>query len=937
MKKILLLILFYFVILQLSAQGITLNAKVVDDKGEPMISSYISLKSVDRTERKSGITDENGLFKIEEIQPNTYKIRISYLGYKAHKQTIVIADKNIDLGTVTLAANENELKEVEIKGKVPLAVQKGDTTEYQANAFKTMRDASAEELIEKMPGVVVENGKVQAQGEDVKQVLVDGKPFFGNDPTAALRNLPAEVISTIQVFDQKSDQSNFTGFDDGNTTKTINIVTKKNMRQGEFGKFTAGYGIDQEYKVAGNISLFENDKRISIIGQANNINEQNFSSEDLLGVVGSQSRRGGRGGRGGGGKGGRGRGGRGGGGVSARDFLVEQEGGVSEAAAFGINYSDKWGEKLEVAGSYFYNRSDNLSLEDITQQYIDLEDLNEIYTENNNSQALNLNHRSSMRLNYKFNKRTSLIMRPRISWQGNEGISTTLGKTVIDNDPLNQTANDFISDLAGLDFSNSLLIRHRFETRGKSLSLGLSGGYKNQTGESILQSTNQFLVTNPIVTESLDQLSDLESNGWNSSASLNYTEPLGKGMLMMTYKFSIQEDNSDKETYDYVDNSQDYTLLNTELTNIFSNYTTAHEVGTGYNFRKGNWRGMARVAAQWSALNGEQTFPTGDKIDKKYFNLIPFAMLRYRMNRSKDLRIFYRSNTQMPSIAQLQSVVNNSNPVQLTMGNPDLDQAVQHNVFLKYSTTNTDKATVFYVLLRGGFTQDYIANSTRIIRPNDLVLNDITVQPGAQLTRPVNLSGYWNTSAFVTYGMPVTALKSNLNFNLSTSYSKIPGLIDRVKNFSNNTAMGLGLVFSSNISETVDFTIKTTSNYSIIKNSTLPNNDFNYLNQQSSVKFNWIVGKDWIFRTQFVNQLYAGLGDLDQDYWLWNVSLGRKIFKNKRGEIALKAFDILNQNRSITRNVTEIYVEDLQTNVLDRYVMLMFTYNFRNFDKRTKK
>ena len=191
-----------------------------------------------------------------------------------------------------------------------------------------------------MPGVVIENGEVQAQGEKVQQVLVDGRPFFGNDPSAALKNLPAEVISKIEVFDQKSDQANFTGFDDGETTKTMNIVTKKNMRAGQFGKIQAGYGYEDKYRVGGNFSIFNGDQRISLIGQSNNINIQNFSTEDLLGVVGSGGSRRGRGGRGGGG--------RGGGGGSVNDFLVQQQGGIATTHAIGLNYSDKIGEKLDL-------------------------------------------------------------------------------------------------------------------------------------------------------------------------------------------------------------------------------------------------------------------------------------------------------------------------------------------------------------------------------------------------------------------------------------------------------------------------------------------------------------------------------------------------------------------------------------------------------------
>lgn len=235
-----------------------------------------------------------------------------------------------------------------MESTVPIAQQKGDTTEFNANAVKVLRDATSEDLVSKLPGVTTENGAIKAQGENVTQVLVDGKPFFGNDPTAALRNLPAEVIDKVQIFDQQSDQAQFTGFQDGNTTKTINIVTKKGMNNGQFGKVYSGYGYQDKYQLGGNINVFDGDRRISFIGMSNNINVQNFSVDDILGVMGvpggnfrnAMMMMGGRMmGGGGGGRGG------GGGGGGSMDFLVRPQGGIATTHALGINYSDKWGKK----------------------------------------------------------------------------------------------------------------------------------------------------------------------------------------------------------------------------------------------------------------------------------------------------------------------------------------------------------------------------------------------------------------------------------------------------------------------------------------------------------------------------------------------------------------------------------------------------------------
>lgn len=281
------------------AQTYRISGQIIDQNQQAIAGAHLTLQYPWGETVKTTLSGTQGKFVFEQVEQGGYAILIRYLGYEDVQQEVTIKSTDVQLTPIVLLAGALDLSEVEVTEKIPLAQQLGDTTQYNADAFKTLKDANAEELIEKMPGVVVDNGKVEAQGEEVKEVLVDGRPFFGNDPTAALRNLPAEVISKIQVFDQKSDQAQFSGFDDGETTKTINIITRPNMRSGQFGKVSAAYGHEERYQLEGNASLFDGNRRISIIGQSNNINQQNFATEDLLGVVGSGSRRGRGGFRGG--------------------------------------------------------------------------------------------------------------------------------------------------------------------------------------------------------------------------------------------------------------------------------------------------------------------------------------------------------------------------------------------------------------------------------------------------------------------------------------------------------------------------------------------------------------------------------------------------------------------------------------------------------------
>ncbi|RMG88665.1 MAG: TonB-dependent receptor, partial [Bacteroidetes bacterium] len=265
-----------FVMGNLSAQSFSIQGRILDDQSDtPLEGAHISLMHPWGEIYKTVLSGSDGRFALKGLSKGGYRLRISYIGFEDFEREVTLSGENADLGIIRLKEGV-QLSEVEIKGKIPMAEQRGDTTQYNASAFKTLPDASAEELVEKMPGMVIENGKVQAQGEDVKEVLVDGRPFFGNDPTAALRNLPAEVIDKIQVFDQKSDQANFSGFDDGETSKTLNIITRPNMRNGQFGKVYAGYGWDNKYQGGGNTSIFDGDRRLSFIGQLNNVNQQNF-------------------------------------------------------------------------------------------------------------------------------------------------------------------------------------------------------------------------------------------------------------------------------------------------------------------------------------------------------------------------------------------------------------------------------------------------------------------------------------------------------------------------------------------------------------------------------------------------------------------------------------------------------------------------------------
>ncbi|HKH61854.1 MAG TPA: carboxypeptidase regulatory-like domain-containing protein, partial [Flavitalea sp.] len=352
---------------------------LLQDKTDKLPLSGATIKLTvqnDSTNQRNTISGRDGIFELTELIPQTYVLKITSIGHEIDSQVVVLTDSSKDLGIIAISKQAKLLEEVTIKAATPPVKQKADTLEYSANAFKVNPDANAEDMVKKMPGVTVDKGTVTAQGEQVRKVTIDGREFFGDDATAALRNLPAQVIDKIQVFDRMSDQAQFTGFDDGSATKSLNIVTKADMRNGQFGRLYAGYGTDDRYSAGGNVSFFKGNRRISLVGLSNNINQQNFSTQDLLGVTSSQNRggqgrggggpRGGGGGRGGGGP----RGGGGGfGGGNSDNFLVGQQNGISKTNSFGINFSDLWSKKFEISGSYFFNNNANSNREVSTREY----------------------------------------------------------------------------------------------------------------------------------------------------------------------------------------------------------------------------------------------------------------------------------------------------------------------------------------------------------------------------------------------------------------------------------------------------------------------------------------------------------------------------------------------------------------------------------------
>jgi hypothetical protein len=728
-----------------------------------------------------------------------------------------------------------------------------------------------------------------------------------------------------------SEQSQLTGLDDGNTTKTINITTRPEMRNGIFGRNSAGIGSNDTYSANASINRFKGNSRFTALFQTNNINIQNFSSEDLLGVASgsAQTRRGGGGGnRGGGGQ-------AGGGTDNSGNFLVNNKPGYNTTNALGLNYSNEWGTKLKFQGSYFLNEATNSIVENTFQQYIQSTNTGQAYTETSNSLSKSLNHRAYFRLEYKIDDRNSFVMTPNISVQNTDLNSGYSGVTNLKTKKLNEVVNNNMSTNEAINFSNNLLFRHRFAKIGRSLTFNLNTTFNNREADRLLKSVNNFYGTTPS-SKILNQEAVTTANGWGINSNLYYSEPLSKkSFVFISTSFGYNENQSEKYAYNFSDSQQTYNRLDTLLSNVFNSDYYNYKFGTGYRFISRDLQISTEVRYQNAKLINEQIFPKKYDLDKSFNNVLPSFSIRYNIgNRAKSLRFNYQTQTQQPAIAQLQDVVNNNNPLRLSTGNATLSQEYQHQFSLRYTSTSQTNFSNFVALMSGNIVKANITNSNFIASKDTVIDQNIILKTGSQLSRPINLDGQYSVRGFLSYGFPLKFLKSNINSNFTTNFTRTPGLNNNQLNYSDGQRYSFGLVLSSNISTILDFTISSNTNFSSIQNTLSSSLNNQYFNQNLKIRFNLIIGNGFVFNTDATYYSYSGLStSFNQKYTLWNAAIAKKMFKNQSGEIRLSVFDLLKQNTSIQRNITTNYIEDTQSNVLQQYFMLSFSYNLKKYWK----
>ena len=952
MKRTLLTTLLTLFAAAAFAQRGGVTATVVDaDTGESVVGAVLTLTPVKTPEKKQYFTSAfKGAVSIPSLAYGEYSLSGAFLGYNNLDTTFRVSASKVSLGLLKLKPGV-QIETVVKEAKALRTSQKGDTVSYNAGAFKVVADADVEGLLKKMPGITVTDGTVEAQGETVKKVFVDGKEFFGEDVTTAIKSLPAEAVDRVEVYNKLSDAAEFSGMDDGEGYKALNIVTRPGMRQGQFGKLYAGFGYDADtetedkfkYIAGGNANVFSGDSRISFIGLFNNVNQQNFSFEDILGVSG-----------GGGGR----RGGMG-------NYMVRPQSGVASVNAIGVNYSDTWGKRNQVTfqGSYFFNNT-NTENRSTVEKWYEAPMIPDTLSTNGYSDTKGYNHRFNARLEWKISENQNLMIRPRFSYQSNDPWSRTTGwqyGAPADGGSGYSRTDNFSDALRhGYNVGTSAVYRAKLGKNGRTITLDGSFSYSDNTNNS--NSWSNILATQPDrpavdpVTGVWDPANYTElrylrnlapSSSYSLRGSFTYTEPVAKyAQLSFQYRASYNSQERDKRSFVTDDDTFTGGVLNPLLSNSYESGYLTQSVGPGFRFSKERNTFIANVYYQRSALDGQIVRDDAEKIKHAYNNVTYFMMGQLNINRENSLRLFVSSYTDSPSITDLQSVYDVSDAQNISHGNPNLKPTYSHRVNFHYTNSNVEKGQTFMWMFSMNTTLDYTAQHL-VQRPGDITIDGQAYSPNFYSTTE-NLDGYWQLRTHLSYGLPIGFLKSNFNVMAGVIYTKTPsmlgGTVDAAtgmisggeRNDTKNMGYDFRAVLGSNISENVDFTLSWNGTYNEATNSLNADKSKNrYFNHTAQGNLKVVFPLGFTFTASAAYSQYIGFtNDYSEDYLLCNVWLGKKVFKNKRGEVMVGVNDLFNQNRAFSRSTGSGYTQNSTNSVIGRYYMVQFNYNLRRFGKK---
>jgi hypothetical protein len=874
----------------------TIKGTVIDSLSRRTLesTSVAIFLSKDSSLVNYAITTRKGDFTIPDVPVNTKcSIVVTCKGYDEFSMAVILpADtKEFRLDTILLVKAFNELKAVTVTAFRPPVTVKPDTLEFNVSSFKTMPNAMVEDLLKQLPGVDVDkDGNVTINGKKVSKIMVEGREFFGGDPKIALKNLPKDIIDKLQVVDNKSREQRFNKTSDGNEDLAINLTLRKEVQKGWFGRISAGYGTNERYEGAGMVNFFNGAKQFSLIGNASNTNRGSVSGGEFN--------------------------------ISnSRSTLDGGGGGLTRAASGGLNFSDNIGRQIKLNGSYFYNNShtDNFSK---VQRENRLPDSTFFYIADNNSINDYGNHRLSLNASYSIDTLTEMNINTNVNTNTSDLVNYKNGVSTRTNGArINTSENNYTTKGDGKNISTEFFFSRRFRKQGRGFTVGLNYNYNDQSSVSDNLGQNDFYKNG--VVDSIDlvnQRSNQKNNGKVISVTSSWSEPLTRHLnAIVRYNYTRNLNYSDKITNRYNAITDKYDLEDTAFTNAFRNINETHTPDISLSFNKDKYRAAIGSGVQFLKQDN-LTITTGDLLQQYYVNITPSANLGYNFSKTGNLSIFYNGRNQQPSIQQLQPVPDNSNPLYVNLGNPDLLPSFYHNINLQVRESRGN--SYWFTGLTYNTTQNQIVYQTWF--------DDV----GKQFSQPVNINGNFGMSGNLQFSQTFKKRDVMLRMNLGTNgyYNRNNTFNNKVSVTSNSISVsqsiGLNFTYKQLLSVMPSFNIR----YNKTKYSSEALQDVAMNTKTFSVSAFWNSPK-WLILENNLQYTYNSqiAPGFNKSVTMWSAAVNYLMFKNQQGILRLAVYDILRQNVGVSRSITQSWTEDRQTQVLQQYFLLSFIYNLRKF------
>jgi hypothetical protein len=867
-------------------------------------------------------SDAQGKFVLQNVKPGNYILMTTH-PYFADILEDVEIKADIEFPPLALTSKAKLLQEVIIKSGSPLKIR-GDTTVYTADSFKVSANANVEELLKKLPGIQVDkDGKIKAMGETVEKVLVDGEEFFGDDPGMAVKNLRADAVKEVQVFDKKSDQAVFTGIDDGKTQKTINLKLKEDKKTGYFGKIDAAGGlvkhIDPRFKDNLLFSSFKGKRKISAFVLNGNTGQDGLSWQDEQKYTGGSDNvimdddggimifGGNRG-------------------SSDDEPYIDPQNGYITSLNAGAQYSNKWNDKYTLNFSPKYNSQlyDNHKKTFTQTQLKDsvINDNSDVVTHIN---RYNFKNRGT--LDVKIDSMNSLKVTANANFYHTKSNEIRNALSTGNTGTLKNSSNRSLQSDNNKDaFTGNIIFKHKFSKARRTISVTADWNVNNTQGRNFLESDNKAYYQGLLSgSQKLNQMKDYNTSTKNLSAKLVYTEPLSKEYsLELGYQFGYNYGNNDQLTYSYTPASGKYDFAVDSLTNQFNQNILQNIPSAKINFS--NKKFKINAGSGFGFTNFDLTDITFNKDYKRnYVNFYPAGNVTYTYKANHSIRLNYNGNTTQPTVNQLQPLRNNNDYFNQYIGNPNLKPSFTNSINLSHNSYNFIKDIYTYASLYVRATSNAIMNN-----------RTINIDSGKTITQPINTTGNYSASLYAGTGFKIKKIDTRVNLNPHLSFSKNADIINGQLSFSKTFTPGLNFGLSKSNEKKYDISLGDGIDYN--SNTTSQNNTkIHYITNNVSVDGTIYIKKVWsiISDYNFYSRQKTVQFNSAINTHIWNARLQRT-FKKDEFTAYFTVRDILNQNVGIQRNFYSNTYSEVINDRLKRYFLIGFTWDFKNKPAKAK-